>query len=216
MGEPVFLGAKQSDANVICVVVHGRGQSQDDMRAMIVQHCDVPNVRFALPKSDGPGWYEARAVDPLTDITRTELAAGVDQIVALVAELRAEAPHLPLVLCGFSQGACTSMETLMRHPEIADAVCLFTGCRVGAPQDALPLASIPNLPIYASCGDQDPWIPATAFHHMLGELTKAGARLRSDVFPGRGHEVSATENAMLGTILKRVVAGQLVFDEGPI
>lgn len=208
MDTAISSGAGSDDAKAICVVVHGRGQSQADMMASIVDRLDVPGVRFVLPKSEAAGWYAARAIDPLTDQTRAELADGIRQVADLIVQERQRAVGRPVLLCGFSQGACLSLELLMRHPGRADAACLLTGCRVGAPSDGLPTASLSNVPVYASCGDDDPWIPVDAYERMLATLTRSGARLRTDMFPGRPHQVSDTEIAVLSQMLTSLAGGR--------
>lgn len=201
MGEPQYHGAGPDDADVVCIVVHGRNQTQADMMTSIVDRIDLPNVRFVLPKSDGDGWYAARAIDPLTDQTVNELQSSVNEVGELIMRARADTPDRPLLLCGFSQGACLAMELLMRQPAIANAACLLTACRVGAQTDTRPLAQLDGLPIYASCGDDDPWIPQDAYHRMLEDLTRAGARIRTDMFPGRPHEITDTEISVLADML---------------
>ncbi len=191
---------------VALILVHGRGQTPDDMRRMILSPLDHRGLRHILPKSVGVGWYTARAIEPLTDMTRDEVAASV----AVLADLVAREPG-PVVLAGFSQGACLIAEYLFRHGPVA-AACLLTGCRVGTIADDLPLAGLDGMPVYASCGNADPWIPAASFRDLLGDLGRAGARVRSDMFPGRPHGVTLTEVAMLGAMLQAVGAGAPVFE----
>lgn len=212
MADPIYHGAASDDADVLCVVVHGRNQTQQDMMDSIVTRLGVAGVRFALPKSDDVGWYAARAIDPLTDATAAELTHAVDQIATLIKDERQKAPDRPLLLCGFSQGACLSAELLMRHPKLVDAACILTACRVGADTDDLPLLKLDGLPIYASCGDDDPWIPQVAYHRMLVDLTRAQARLRTDMFPGRSHEVTDIEVANVAAMLTALAAGRAPFD----
>ncbi|MBQ2263130.1 MAG: dienelactone hydrolase family protein [Loktanella sp.] len=212
MMEPFITGASADAAKVICIVVHGRGQSQQDMRDMIVQRLALKGIRYILPKSDQAGWYLARAIDPLTDDTRAELQDSLRQISDLITAERAACPGIPLMLCGFSQGACLSAELLLDQPGIADAACLFTACRIGAQSDNLPVNPLDGLNIYASCGDADPWIPAVAHHRMLGDLTRAGARLRCDMFPGRPHAITDTEIAALSDMLQALAGGTKIWD----
>jgi phospholipase/carboxylesterase len=74
--------------------------------------------------------------------------------------------------------------------------------------DKRPAALPRDLPVYLSAGDDDPWIPVAAFADAVSELGQGGARLRADVFPGRAHEVSTTEIAMLDGILADLAAGR--------
>lgn len=213
MAEPVFQGAKAGGAQGICVVVHGRGQTQADMQDSIVNRLEAPGIRFVLPKSAGVGWYQARAIDPLTPVTRAELAQSLTDLAAVIAQAQAADPGRPLVLAGFSQGACLAVEYLLAGRGGVAAACLFTGCRVGDASDDLPLSGLAGMPVYASCGDADPWIPADAYHALLRDLTRAGARVRTDMFPGRPHAVTPTEIAVLQGMLRDVTGAQHPFDE---
>ena len=62
MGKVLFHGAELVAADVVCIVVHGRGQTQADMLDAIVSRLALPRVSFALPKSAGDAWYDARAL----------------------------------------------------------------------------------------------------------------------------------------------------------
>lgn len=211
MGEPIFHGAGPDDAEVICIVIHGRAQTLADMMASVVDRVDMPKVRFVLPKSENVGWYAARAIDPLSDETLKELHIAVNAVADLIQSAKADTPRRPVLVCGFSQGACVATELLMCQPTIADAACLLTACRVGADTDRLPVSRLNGLPVYASCGDEDPWIPQAAYHRMLSDLTRAGARIRTDMFPGRPHEITDTEIAVLSDMLADLAQKRPVF-----
>jgi phospholipase/carboxylesterase len=64
------------------------------------------------------------------------------------------------------------------------------------------------MPVYLTGGDADTWIPVSAFAEAVADLGSQGATLRADLFPGRGHEVSAPERAMLTSLLTDLAAGQ--------
>lgn len=204
MAETLHHGAATETAKAVCVVVHGRGQTQQDMIDMIVSRLDVANVRYVLPKSQGEAWYDAKAVDPLVEDTTRQLAAALDAVGTCIDGARQEG--LPLVLIGFSQGACMAAEWLMRGGK-ATSAALLTACRVGAVQDDLERADLSGLPVYTTNGDEDPWIPLWAHRKLVGELSESGARLRMDIFPGRGHEVNSTEIETLSGMLEAAIAG---------
>jgi len=198
--------------SVVCVMVHGRGQTPGDMEAMVLRHIAVPGVRFHLPQAATRSWYDARAIDPLTPTTQAQLSASLQALADSIADA---GPADRIVLAGFSQGACLALEYALRRVHPADAaqlagLCLFTGCRVGSDPD-LPVAPLAGLPVYASIGDDDPWIPLAA--HVAANLTLArlGARLRTDVFPGRPHLAGPVEIAQLSAMLSAVTRGDEVF-----
>lgn len=209
------LGLDPAKAKVLCIFVHGRGQSPEEMEAAVIRRLSARDVAFALPRAGDKTWYNARAVDPLTDMTRAELAASLQGLAAAVADLRGKAPDLPLLLAGFSQGACLSLEHGFTGEAPVDAIAAFTGCRVGLVSDDRPAALPSGLPVYLSAGSADPWIPVAAFADTAAALGKAEARLRCDVFPARPHEVSDAEIAMLDSVLSDLASGLVPLMEAP-
>jgi phospholipase/carboxylesterase len=205
MADRLHLGADLAQAKAVCVFVHGRGQSPEEMADHVIRHLPQDHA-YLLPRAPGGAWYAARAVDPLTDATRAELAASLAQLRGLITAIRSATPA-PLVLAGFSQGACLSLELACTGLTSPDTLVAFTGCRLGKPSDTRPHALPRGLPVYLTGGDADPWIPVSAFAEAMADLGTQGASLRADLFPGRGHEVSAAERAMLSTILSDLASG---------
>ena len=200
-------GVDPAVARALCVLVHGRGQSPEEMQSHMLARLDAPGVAFLLPRAPGASWYTARAVDPLTPDTRAALADGLAGLRALIRDARAAAPGLPLLLAGFSQGACLSLEYAFAGQDAPDALAALTGCRVGGGGDARPERLAPGLPVYLTGSDADPWIPVEAFAEAALALGRSRAALRSDLFPGRAHEVSGAEIAILATMLGDMAAG---------
>ncbi|WP_062235181.1 alpha/beta hydrolase [Aureimonas sp. N4] len=204
------IGPRGPQARMVCVFVHGRGQSPEEMETGVLSRLDAPDVAFLLPRAPKGAWYEGRAVDPLTSTTRSALDEAIDQLAAAMDEARAAFPGVPVLLGGFSQGACLSIEYVCRGLSAPDALIAFTGCRVGTPQDDRPDDLPKGLPVYLSGGDADPWIPVTAFADAALSLGRSGARLRADLFPGRGHEVCDAEIAMMASVLTDLSAARAV------
>lgn len=203
LGAAVLKGHALESAKVICVLTHGRGQSPEAMDEHILQRLVAPGVAFVLPRAATGGWYDAKAVDPLTGKTREQLAASLEVLRAVVAELPDDRP---LVMAGFSQGACLSIEYALHFGSWPGALVAFTGCRVGAANDNREHADLTGLPCYLSGSDADSWIPIASFAQAALELGSARARLRADVFPLRAHEVSETEIAVLEHTLAHLAA----------
>jgi phospholipase/carboxylesterase len=215
MADILFAGADPAKAKVLCLFVHGRGQTPEDMVADVISRLTAPDVAFALPRASGKSWYAARAIDPLTDATRTELALSLAGLATAITDLRSKAPGIPLVLAGFSQGACLALEHAFTGHHAPDAVAAFTGCCVGLHTDPRPANLPPGLPVYLSAGSADPWIPVPAFAEAVTELGQCGAMLRADVFPGRPHEICATEIALLDCLLTDLTIGRTPRMEAP-
>jgi phospholipase/carboxylesterase len=212
MDRPVIIGAS-GDVRAICLAVHGRGQDPADMQRMVIDHLRLPGLRWVMPVAEGRSWYTARAVDPLSPETQAQMAVGHAAFDALMAAERAAHPGVPVVAAGFSQGACMVAEWVLRGAAV-DALAVFTGCRVGAPDPALPTRPLGGLPVYASCGDADSWIPLPDFMALGTTLAAQGARVRLDVFPGRPHDICPSEVAEFGQMLAALTEGRPVMAEG--
>lgn len=210
----ISLGVALHDAKVLCVVLHGRNQSPEDMQEAVIRHLRAKDVSYVLPRARERCWYNALAVAPLTSTTRREVEQSLAQLAALIARLKAAAPDIPVVVTGFSQGACLALEHAFAGGK-AQAVAALTGCRVGAEGDFRPAALAADLPVYLTAGQDDPWIPLAAFATTAMELGRGGARLRADVFPGRAHEVSRAEIDMLDAMLADLSLGRTPRMEAP-
>ncbi|MFI0842811.1 alpha/beta hydrolase [Mesorhizobium sp. IMUNJ 23232] len=206
-GAVLRLGAMPAHADALCVFVHGRGQSPEEMGEHVIARLRNATAHVVLPRAPGGVWYDARAVDPLSEHTTAQLAASLDAVDAAIDMAVSEgAPGDRIVLAGFSQGACLALEYALRRPGRLRGLVAFTGCRVGGASRARAAAFLNGLPAYLSCGDADPWIPLGPFFEAAHDLAQAGASLRADVFPGRAHEVLDAEIAALDAMLGQVAA----------
>ena len=206
MAGTLTSGASAEAARAVCVFLHGRGQTAAQMQEDVIARVDAPDVHFVLPQSPGPAWYDAKAVDPMTETAATQLDAALALVQAAIASASEAVQGRPLIIAGFSQGACLATEYLLRGGK-ADAAVLLTGCRVGAPDADLPETPLGSIPVYLSNGDEDPWIPLWAWRKAEEALVRQGARVRSEVFPGRGHLVSDDEIHAFSSLLSAVGKG---------
>jgi phospholipase/carboxylesterase len=178
------------------------------MQEAVIRHMPAEGIAFVLPRAEGGSWYAARAVDPLTEATREEIARSLSGVAAVIRDLRAEAPGRPLLLAGFSQGACLAIEHAFSGEAPPDALAAMTGCRVGGTGDARPSRLPAGLPVWLTGARADSWIPVAALAEAVAELGTGGAALRADIFPDRPHAISGAEIAMLAAMLTDLAAGR--------
>ena len=210
MAGSLALGVAPSRARVLCVFLHGRTQLPEAMEAAVISRLKVTDVAYVLPRADGASWYSTRAIDPLTGAARVELARSIADVAAAVATLQSAAPGVPLVLAGFSQGACLALELAFSGRVAVQALVALTGCRVGSDASDRPSALPAGLPVWLTTGQDDQWIPLPAFAQAVVALGQAGARVRAEIFPARPHEISAAEIALLDGILDGLAARAVV------
>ena len=163
MAGSLALGVAPAGAKALWVFVHGRAQAPEMMQAAVIGHLTAPDVAYLLPWAEGASWYSTRAIDPLTEAARGELARSIADVAAAVVGLQAAAPGVPLVLAGFSQGACLALELAFSGTVAVQGVVALTGCRVGCDGDR-PSALPAGLPVWLTNGQDDPWFPCP---HLL-------------------------------------------------
>jgi phospholipase/carboxylesterase len=206
---PLLLGASPEEALVHCVFIHGRTQTPEDMQEQVIARLKAQGVAFVLPRAHGNSWYGARATDALTASTRHQLDQSLRYVRDLVVGLARGRTHpRPLVIGGFSQGACLALEYAMRHGPWNGAMVNLTGCRVGTADCDRPFADLDRLPVYLTGSDKDPWIPVDALSSAAAALGRARARLRCDIIPDRAHEVSDQEITRFDAMLSDLGKGQ--------
>jgi predicted esterase len=207
MPDPVII-EPAARARILCVLVHGRGQTPDDLSPLAEAAREV-QARVVMPVAEGKSWYMARAADPLMPETGAQLAASLEVLHRAV--LAAHDPALPVLLAGFSQGACLVAEYLMRVGG-ADGACILTGARVGS-DGGLPVRAQRGVPVYLTGSDADPWIPLASFEALARDLHRAGARLRCDMLPGRAHAISVPEVAAFAGMAEALAAARRPFGD---
>ncbi|WP_422371570.1 alpha/beta hydrolase [Hoeflea sp.] len=207
MAQSLTSGASIGSARAVCLFLHGRGQSAAQMVSDVISRLDASDVHFVLPEAPNSAWYDAKAVDGMTPATADQLDHALSLVRTEVASVAGKMSGRPLVIAGFSQGACLATEYLLRGGR-ADAAALLTGCRVGASDTGLPEDLVASIPVYASNGDEDPWVPLWAWNKARDAFTRGGARVHSDVFPGREHLVCDDEIKAFSGLLSAVAEGR--------
>lgn len=209
---PHHCGVPVEEAQVVCAVIHGRYGAPEAMMEHLVNHLSAPGVHYVLPRAAGEGWYAAPTCAEMCADTQAEIDAALQQVEADIARARAQAPSSArLVVGGFSQGACLTLEYAAARGSWEGAIFALTGCRVGAVGHDRPLADLDGFPAYVSTGSQDPFIRLPEFAQTVHALAGAGARVRSDLFPRSAHVMSPTEVATVDALLRRVAAGEPLF-----
>ena len=205
MTEPLVAGVPAAAARALCVVLHGRHGAPEAMVHELVRHLTAPDVHYVLPRAAGNSWYDAPGSAPLTPKTQDQIRAGIDQIRRDIdAAQRHGAPRDRIVIGGFSQGACMTLEYAMAGGRWPGAAFCLTGFRVGCIGDERPASDLTGMPIYLSNGARDPFIALPEFAEALRELGAAGARVRSDLFPREAHVMSPPEIATVDAMLRAV------------
>lgn len=177
----VHHGAAAEEARLVVYGVHGRTQSPEffiDLAARL----KLEGICWWLPSAAEHSWYPGKFMEPpASNQPQLDQALGVihSQLSGLLRERDAGGP--PVVVFGFSQGACLLTEHLLTIQPAVDGAVLHTGGYLGPrPRSFAPTASpgLRGLAVELFCADEDPWVPlhrvkdtAAAFEGLAGVTT---------------------------------------------
>lgn len=199
-GEPI------AEATAAVILVHGRGGGAEDILTLAGE-LDVPGVAYLAPQAAGHTWYPRSFLAPIA-ANEPELSSGLRRLAGLVDELAAAGLGARrLVLLGFSQGACLTLELAARYPRRYGAVIAFTGGLVGPRGTRRDYAgSLAGTPVFLGSSDPDPHVPWWRVEETADVLTGMGAVVDLRPYPGMPHTINSEEIDAARTLLERTAA----------
>jgi predicted esterase len=113
-----------------------------------------------------------------------------------------------IVLLGFSQGACLSLEFAARHAVRYAGIVALSGGLIGPPGTPRDYAgSFDGTPVLLGCSDIDPHIPLERVHESAAVFRRMGAAVDERIYPRMGHTVNGDEIGAVEAMLSGETAG---------
>ncbi len=193
------VGAARGAAQLAGVLLHGRGKTPEEKIDLAARFGDLPGVRWLVPVAETPGsWYPGRYWDP-RESNEPFLTEAVERCHEAVEEAAEDGRLGPerIVLVGFSQGACLSIEYALRHPGRVASIIVYTGAMMGPPGSDWKAWAPPldGLRVLLTGSDADDWVPEESTRETARVLTELGADVQCRIYQGRPHIVSEEEIA---------------------
>ena len=201
-GQPVLRsGPSSKDARLVAIMLHGRGASAEDILRLAHQF-SARDIAFVAPQAAGSTWYPQSFLAPIAQ-NEPWLGSAL-RVVAGLADVLA--PHgIPaerLVLMGFSQGACLTLEFAARHARRYAAVVAFTGGLIGPPGTPRDYAGdFADTPFFIGSSDVDPHVPLERVHESTAVFHRMGATVDERIYPRMGHTINADELQAVDALL---------------
>ena len=204
---PLVAGVPRHEAVGVLILVHGRGGSAEDILSL-AEAIGRSDLAVIAPQAAGHTWYPQSFMAPV-DANEPGRSSGLSVLESIVTELASFGiPSERLVLAGFSQGACLTLEFVARHPRRYGAVAGLTGGLIGPPGSLGGYeGSLEGTPVFLGSGDPDPHVPWTRVEETAEILAQLDAEVETARYPGRGHTISKDEIIRLDSLVNRVVSG---------
>lgn len=193
-GQPVInFGAEINNANLIVILLHGRGSSAEAMLP-IAEALSVEGARFTIPQAALNRWYPQTAFGPL-EANEPDLSSALANIDTLLSEAHANGfSDQQIVFGGFSQGACLASEYVARNAKKYAGLFVLSGALIGP--KGMPRnypGSFDNMPVFIGGSDVDPWVSHDLISDTASVFQKMGADVDFRTYPGMAHTVNQDE-----------------------
>lgn len=194
----LHYGAPLESATAVVILIHGRGATAESILQLapgLTEGLDIAdNVAFLAPQAIGNTWYPHRFIAPIEDNEPfLSSALGlIDKVVDAVAENGLEPKAL--MVAGFSQGACLSLEYAARGSRPIGAVAGFSGALIGPPEGPhQPMPDVQDLPVFIGSGTVDDHVSPDLVRESGRRFEEHGARVDVRIYEGMTHTINEDE-----------------------
>lgn len=198
-------GAPVAQADAVLVLTHGRGATAEDILSL---GYELRNDSLALlaPQANQYTWYPASFLAPF-EVNEPWLSSALQVLGAVVDYVVSEegVSHQKIVLAGFSQGACLTLEYAARNPARYGGVAAFSGGLIGPPRTAFSYdGSLEGTPVFLGCSDVDPHIPLARVQESTAVLQGMAASVTERIYPRMGHTINQDEFSFFRQMVEAV------------
>ena len=197
----LYRGAAAGDARGAMILVHGRGADAHDLLPLARLFGEA-TLRYAALQAAGNTWYPHSFLAPI-EANEPGISSGIQAIADVVAALEGEGIAAErILLLGFSQGACLSLEFAARHPRRYGGVAGLSGGLIepqGTPRNYA--GSLEGTPVFLGCSNVDPHIPEERVGETADVLSHMGGLVDKRIYPGMGHTIIDDEIAAVRTMV---------------
>jgi phospholipase/carboxylesterase len=207
-GQPVrTAGEPIASAKAAMLMVHGRGARAEDILTLADQFSQ-PGFAYFAPQAAENTWYPNRFLVPLS-----ENEPWLSSALAFVGEVfnqfvESGIPPERIMLLGFSQGACLTLEFAARNARRYGGVVGLSGALIGpdeTPRDYT--GSLSGTAVFLGCSDVDFHVPKERVDETAEVFRKLGANVTERLYPNMDHTVNQDEIDFVWGMMQALIAG---------
>lgn len=205
-GQPVRrAGEPLSHAKAALLMMHGRGARAEDILSLGEQLAQ-PRFAYLAPQAAENTWYPNRFLNPLSDNEPWLSSALAFVGDALHQIIHAGIPYERVILLGFSQGACLTLEFAARNARRYGAVAGLSGALIGPDDTPREYAgSLAGTPVFLGCSDVDFHVPKEVVQQTTEVLRRLGGAVTERLYPNMDHTINQDEIDFVREMMEALV-----------
>jgi len=205
-GQPVRIaGEPLSTAKTALLMVHGRGASAEDILSL-ANEMHQPGFAYLAPQAAENTWYPNRFLVPL-EHNEPWLSSALSFVGDVFSRIvHAGIPAERVILLGFSQGACLTLEFAARNVRHYGGVVGLSGALIGpddTPRDYKD--SLAQTPVFLGCSDVDFHVPKERVDEAAEVMQKLGGKVTKRLYPNMDHSVNQDEINFIRGMMQSLV-----------
>jgi predicted esterase len=184
------------------ILVHGRGASAADIMTLGAELMH-PGFAYLAPQAAGSAWYPLPFTAAMED-NEPYLSSALEVLSSILATIERSIPADRVILLGFSQGACLTLEFAARNARRYGGVVGLSGGLIGP--DGTPRdypGTFAGTPAFLGCSDVDPHIRKDRVAEAAEVYRRMGADVTVRLYPQMAHTVNEDEMEAV----RRMLAG---------
>jgi len=200
-GEPI------SRARAAMLMVHGRGARAEDI-LMLADQLAQPGFAYLAPQAAENTWYPNRFLVPLAE-NEPWLSSALGFVGQVLSEIiNAGIPPERVILLGFSQGACLTLEFAARNARRYGGLVGLSGALIGPDDTPREYAgSLAGTPVFLGCSDVDFHVPRERVDQTAVVLGRLGGEVTERLYPNMDHSVNQDEIDSVRGIMQALLTG---------
>jgi predicted esterase len=207
-GQPIRTSGEPLDrAQAAMLMVHGRGAQAEDILSLADQFAQ-PGFSYLAPQAAGNTWYPNRFLEPLpsNEPWLSSALAFVGDVLGKI--IQGGIPPERIMLLGFSQGACLTLEFGARNARRYGGLVGLSGALIGpddTPRDYK--GSLAGTPVFLGCSDVDFHVPKERVQQSAEVLRQLGGVVTERLYPNLDHSVNQDEIDFVRGLMQSLIPG---------
>ena len=200
-----MAGAPLNRAQAAMLMVHGRGARAEDILTLTDQLAQT-EFAYLAPQAAGNTWYPNRFLVPLAE-NEPWLSSALSFLGSVFAEIiSAGIPAERVMLLGFSQGACLTLEFAARNAKRYGGLVGLSGALIGPDDTPRDYAgSLVGTPVFLGCSDVDFHVPKERVSESAAIFQKLGGQVTTRLYPNLDHSVNQDEIDFIRDMMQALI-----------